>query len=169
MHMEPNAAKEFDTLPHITLTQGGEWDPIVLDHTLTDDDDWVSKAKRGEDQEHDSPFNNRGEHKHREPVRPEVSIDNPAGPPSKDPDNVEVNLHSGDIEVNFHADDATREVHQACQEVSDLNKIFVYEGEGMPDDEVETVEEEEDETKEDIEANAPPVETKSKPIDCSEC
>jgi len=39
----------------------------------------------------------------------------------------------------------------------------------MPDDEVETVEEEEDETKEDIEANAPPVETKPKPVDCSKC
>jgi len=35
----------------------------------------------------------------------------------------------------------------------------------VPDDEVETVEEEEDETKEDIEANAPPVETKPKPVD----
>jgi len=167
MHMEPNAAKEFNTLPHVVLTQGGEWDPTVLDHMLTDDDDWVSKAKRDEDQEHDSPFDNRGEHKHREAVRPGVSIDNPAGPPSEDPDNIEVNLHSGDIKVNFHADDATREVHQAHQEVSNLNKIFVYEGECMPDDEVATVEEEEDETKEDLLANAPPAETKSKPIDHS--
>jgi len=60
MHMEPNAAKEFDTLPHVMLTQGGEWDPAALDHMLTDDDDWVRKAKRDEDQECDSPFNNRG-------------------------------------------------------------------------------------------------------------
>ena len=165
--MDPNAAKEFDTLPHVMLTQGGEWDPAVLDHMLTDHDDWVSKVKRDEDQEHDSPFDDRGEHKHREPVRPGVSIDNPAGPPSEDPEDVEVNLHGGNIEVYFHADDAAREVHQAHQEVSNLNKIFVHEGEGMPDDEVETVEEEEDETKEDIEVNAPPVETKSKPIDYS--
>jgi len=43
----------------------------------------------------------------------------------------------------------------------------VYEGEGMPDDEVETVEEEEGKTKEDIEANAPPVETKPKPVNYS--
>jgi len=150
--MEPNAVKEFDTLPQVILTQGGEWDPAVLDHILTDDDDWVSEVKSAEDQEHDSPFDNRGEHKHIEPVRAGVPIENPTGPPSKDPDDVEVNLHSSDIEVNFHADDATREAHQACQEVSNLNKTFVYEGEGMPDDEVETVEEEEDETKEDIEA-----------------
>jgi len=169
IQMEPNTAEEFDTLPHVTLTQGGEWDPTVLDHMLTDDDDWVSKAKHDEDQEHGSPFGNRGEHKHREPVRAGVPIENPTGPPSKDPGDIEVNLHSGNIEVNFHADDATREVHQAHQEVSNLNKTFVYEGKGMPDDEVETVEEEEDKTKEDIEANAPPVETKPKPIDCSKC
>jgi len=148
MQMELNTAEEFDTLPHVMLTQGGEWDPAVLDHTLTDDPDWVSKAKREEDQEYDSPFDNRGEHKHREPVRAGVTIDNPTGPPSKDPDNIEANLHNGKIKVNFHADDASREVHQAHQDVSNLNKTFVYEGEGMPDGEAETVEDEEDETKE---------------------
>jgi len=136
---------------------------------LTDDPDWFSKAKREEDQECDSPFDNRGEHKHREPVRAGVAIDNPTGPPSEDPDDIEVNLHNGEIEVNFDADDATRDACQAHQDVSNLNKTFVYEGEGMPDDEVEveTVENEEDETKEDLEANTPPAETKSKPVDCS--
>jgi len=149
MHMEPNTAEEFDALPHAMLTQGGEWDPTVLDHTLTDDPDWVSKVKCEEDQECDSPFDNRGEHKHREPVRAGVAIDNPTGPPSEDPDDVEANLHNGEIEVNFHANDAAREACQAHQDVSNLNKIFVYEGEGMPDDEVEveTVIDEEDKTK----------------------
>jgi len=169
IQMRPNAAEEFDTLPHVMLTQGGEWDPTVLDHMLTDNDDWVSKAKRDEDQEFDSPFNNMGEHKCREPIRAGVPIENPTGPTSKDPDDIEVNFHNGDIEVNFHADDATRQAHQAHQEASNLNKTYVYEGKGMPDDEVETVEEEEDKTKEDIEANTPPVETKPKPIDCSKC
>jgi len=127
---------------------------------LTDDDDWVSKAKCDENQECDSPFDNRGEHKHREPVRAGVPIENPTGPPSEDPDDIEVNFHNSDVEVNFHADDATRQAHQAHQEASNLNKTHVCEGEDMPDDEVETVEEEEDETEEDIEANTPPVETK---------
>jgi len=131
--MEPNTAKEFDTLPRVILTQGGEWDPTVLDHILTDDDDWVSKVKQDEDQEYDSPFDNRGEYKHKEPVRAGVPIENPTGPPSKDPDNIEVNFHSDEIEVNFHADDATRKVHQAYQEASNLNKTCVHEGEGMPD------------------------------------
>jgi len=144
IQMEPNAAEEFVTLPCVILTQGGEWDPAVLDHMLTDDDKWVSKVKQDEDQEHDSPFNDRGEHKHREPVRAGVPIENPTGPPSKDPDDVEVNFHSGEIEVNFHADDATRQAHQAHLETSNLNKMHVHEGKGMPDDEVETIEEEED-------------------------
>jgi len=86
-----------------------------------------------------------------------VKIDNPTGPPNEDPDN---------IKVNFHVADATMQVHQACRGVSHLSKAFVYEDEGMPDDEVETVEEE-DETEEDIEANIPPVETLSKPVDYS--
>ena len=94
---------------------------------------------------------------------------NPTGPPSEDPDDIEVNFHNDEIEVNFHADDATRQAHQAHQEASTLNKMCVYEGKGMPDDEVETIEEEEDETKEDLEATTPPAETKPKPVDCSKC
>jgi len=144
-------------LSHVTLTQGGEWDPAVLDHGLTDNDNWVSKAKREDDQECDSPFDKRGEHKHEEPVKAGVQIDNPTGPHSENPD---------DIEVNFHAADATVQAHQECKEASNLNKIFDYEGEGMPDNEVETVEED-DGNKENMETNTPPAETKSKPIDYS--
>jgi len=61
IQMEPNRAEEFDTLPHIVLTQGGEWDPTVPDHMLTDNDNWVSKAKRDEDQECDSPQQGRAQ------------------------------------------------------------------------------------------------------------
>jgi len=75
---------------------------------FTDNDDWVSKVKQSDDQECDSPFDKRGEYKHREPVRAGVQVDNPIGPPSEDPD---------DIEVNFHAADATTQVHQAYQDI----------------------------------------------------
>jgi len=104
IQMEPNTAKEFDTLPHVISTQGGEWDPAVLDHMLADDDNWVSKVKQSNDQECYSPFDERGECKHGEPVRADVQVNNPTGPPSEDPD---------DVEVNFHAADATMETHQA--------------------------------------------------------
>jgi len=48
VQMEPNAAEEFDKLPHVVLTQGGEWDPSVLlvDHTLTDDEDWANISEK---------------------------------------------------------------------------------------------------------------------------
>jgi len=52
-------------------------------------------------------------------------IDSPAGPPNEDPD---------DIEVNFHKVDATLEIHEAYHRASNLNQIYVYKGEGMPDD-----------------------------------
>ena len=66
--MEPNTDEEFETLPHVVLTQGGEWDPTVLDCNLTDDEDWVNKVKRMEDETYDSPFDLRGEYKHRQPL-----------------------------------------------------------------------------------------------------
>jgi len=60
IQMEPTTADEFDKLPHVVLTQGGEWDPSVLDHILTDDEDWVSKVKREGDPIYESPFDLRG-------------------------------------------------------------------------------------------------------------
>ena len=50
IRMEPNTDEEFETLPHVVLTQGGEWDPTVLDCNLADDEDWVNKVKRMEDE-----------------------------------------------------------------------------------------------------------------------
>jgi len=94
--MELNTAEEFDALAHVVLTQGGEWDSTVPDCMLADDDDWVSKVKRKDDQECDSPFDERGEHKHKEPVKAGVKINDPAGPPNEDPDDIEVNFHAAD-------------------------------------------------------------------------
>jgi len=125
IQMEPNTADEFDKLPPVALTQGGEWDPSVSDHILTDDEDWVSKVKREGDPVHESPFDLRGEHEHREPPTIGNTIDSPAGPPNEDPD---------DIEVNFHKVDATTEIYKACHQVTNLNQIYAYKGEGMPDD-----------------------------------
>ena len=105
IRMEPNAAEEFDALPRVIITQGGEWNPTVLaDHALADDADWASKAKQEDDQQCDSPFNKRGEHKHEKPPKAGVTINDPAGPPNEDPD---------DIEINFHAVHTAIQVHQA--------------------------------------------------------
>jgi len=123
--MEPNTVDEFDKLPHMALTQGGEWDPSVLDHILTNDEDWVSKVKREGDPVCESPFHLRGECEHREPPTIGNTIDSPAGPPNEDPD---------DIKVNFHKADATMEIYKAYHQAANLNQICPCEGEGMPDD-----------------------------------
>ena len=153
--MEANTTKEFEELPHVVLTQGGEWDPTVLDHILTDDPDWVNKVKRDEDKEYKAPFDERGEYLHKQPANPGVILEDPAGPVNEDPN---------DIEVSFHCADATREVHEAYHSSCNLNVVYVYEGEGMPEKDKDDDDSDSDE--EDLEANSP-VETKTKPIDYS--
>jgi len=161
IQMEPNTADEFDKLPHVVLTQGGEWDPSALDHILTHDKDWANKVKREGDPVCESPFNLRGECKHREPPAIGNTINSPAGPPNEDPD---------DIEVNFHKVDATREICEAHHQVANLNQIHACKGEGMPDDdESDKHTDVLDDDKEDGIKAYPPTETESKPIDCSKC
>jgi len=38
--LRPYTDKEWDMLPHVIMTSELEWDPTVLDHTLTDNDNW---------------------------------------------------------------------------------------------------------------------------------
>jgi len=158
VQMEPNTADEFNKLPHVVLTQGGEWDPSVLDHILTDDEDWVSKVKRKGDPIYKSPFDLREEHENREPPTIGNTIDSPAGPLNEGPD---------DIEVNFHKVDATMDIYEAYHQVANLNQIYVYEGEGMPNDESDKHADILDDDKEDGIEACPPAETKPKPINCS--
>jgi len=161
VQMEPNTADEFDKLPHVALTQGGEWDPSVPGHILTDDEDWVSKVKRERDPIYESPFDLRGECKHRKSPAIENTIDSPAGPPNEDPD---------DIEVNFHKVDTTLEIHKAYHRALNLNQIYACEGEGMPDDdESDKHADILDDDKEDGIKTYPPTETKPKPINYSKC
>ena len=44
--MRPFTDKEWDTLPHVQLTSDGEWDPRVLDHSISNDDEWLKKKLR---------------------------------------------------------------------------------------------------------------------------
>ena len=60
IQMEPNTDEEFKTLPHVILTEGGEWDPTVLDYILTDNPNWVDEVKREDDEECISPLYSRG-------------------------------------------------------------------------------------------------------------
>jgi hypothetical protein len=38
--MWPYTDKEWDSLPHVILTGDGDWNPSVLDHSLTDNEQW---------------------------------------------------------------------------------------------------------------------------------
>jgi hypothetical protein len=154
--MEPNTKEEFDTLPHVVLTQGGEWDPTVLDHVLTEDDNWINEVKRDGDPEYKSPFDDRGEYKHKEPPKIATITESPEGPPSELP---------GDIETNFHETETTSELIEAFEAITTLNKLYVYEGEETPEENLEDILHG-DETDDEIEANLP-VETKVRPIDYS--
>ncbi len=57
--MRPNTDKEFEELPHVILTCGDEWDPSVLDHTLTDKDDWFDALKKHNEGLVKTPFDDK--------------------------------------------------------------------------------------------------------------
>ena len=60
MKMSPNTDQEYDELPHVVLTPGNAWDPRVLDHVLTDKEDWYDTLKKYESGFLQSPFDVRG-------------------------------------------------------------------------------------------------------------
>ena len=93
MQMEANTAEEFKKLPHVVLTQGGEWDPTVLDHILTDNQNWIDEVKRDGDPVYESPFDEKGEYKDRIPPSTGTTLKSPQGRPNEDPDDIEVNFH----------------------------------------------------------------------------
>ena len=56
LKMKPNTDNEWNTLPHTILTGSAEWDPTVLDLTLTAHDDWYNMVKRLDDGLIQTPF-----------------------------------------------------------------------------------------------------------------
>ena len=63
MPMRPYTDEEFDTLPALVLTSDGEWDPSVLDHNLTDDDQWFDAISDFPDETLNNPFDLEGNYK----------------------------------------------------------------------------------------------------------
>jgi hypothetical protein len=54
--MQPYTDEEWDSLPHVILTGDGNWNPSVLDHSLTDDDQWYDAVSDFPDAMDGSPF-----------------------------------------------------------------------------------------------------------------
>jgi hypothetical protein len=67
LRMAPNTDKEFDELPHVILTSSAEWDPTIIDHSLSTQDDWYNTIKRLEDGIIKTPFDEFGNYLGREP------------------------------------------------------------------------------------------------------
>lgn len=86
--MQPNTDKQFEELPHVIFTSGAEWDPTVLDNIISDQEDWYTNIKDLNEGLIVTPFDERGNYKHREP-QPEIVI----LPDPNEPEDLEVNLH----------------------------------------------------------------------------
>ena len=67
LKMCPNTDQEFEDLPHIVLTGGNQWDPRVLDHNLTDRDDWCNTLKDFDEGLMLTPFDAFGNYKSQTP------------------------------------------------------------------------------------------------------
>ena len=66
MKMVPNTDSEFMELPHIVFTSEATWDPRILDHSLTDKDDWYNTVKELDDGLIETPFDEYGNYRKRE-------------------------------------------------------------------------------------------------------
>ena len=161
-NMVPNTAKEFEELPHVVLTQGRVWDPRVLDFMLTDQPNWIDEVKKSNDPEYISPFTLTGEFKNRELPAPSNVIEDPKKPDPELPT-------QSDIDIDFHEilHDSPPDLIEAFQHVYNLNMIYVYTNDVLPDDDKDDDElidptEDDDDVKLEV---VPTVDAKSKPLD----
>ena len=76
--MTPPTDEQMETLPHVILTSGAKWDPRVLDHLLTDKEQWYNEIRSESDDVPPGPFDERGNYRKREPHHPPIIL--PATP-----------------------------------------------------------------------------------------
>ena len=65
--MEPPTDKELEELPHVILTSTQVWNPTILDNSILDQEDWVSKYQDIAGRPIDRPFDDFGNYMNREP------------------------------------------------------------------------------------------------------
>ena len=71
--------KEFETLPHVHLTENKPWDPSILDRKLSDDPKWYKKHAKDASilDDPSNPFDEKGELKWGDPERETMEGHNP--------------------------------------------------------------------------------------------
>jgi hypothetical protein len=69
LRMAANTVKEFDKLPHMILAStSAEWDPTVVNHSLSTQDEWYNTIKQLKDGIIKTPFDEFGNYLGREPT-----------------------------------------------------------------------------------------------------
>ena len=101
LKMIPNTDAEWESLPHINLTSGDQWDPRALDHTLTDKPDWYNSIKDLDELLVQTPFDQFGNYRHRTPTTGTIVI----------PDSSDNNLNVTTLRAAFH-------------DASNLNRVY---------------------------------------------
>ena len=104
MKMHPNTDSEWEKLPHIILTSGGDWNPTVLDNTLTDKDDWYNTLKDLDEGMIKTPFDEYGNYRKRTV-----------------PENVQILPEVGEPEVQQN-EVKMEDLRESFTYISDINK-----------------------------------------------
>lgn len=108
LKMQPNTDSEFADLPHVIFTSGDEWNPTILDNTLTDKDDWYNTIKDIQDGLLDTPFDEYGNYRKRTvpipvtiiPPIPNGDVDDPGTPDIND--NLNPDVDNDDLAAHIH-------------------------------------------------------------------
>jgi hypothetical protein len=61
--MRPYTDHKWDPLPHVILTRDGNWNPSVVDHSLTDDEQWYDAVSDFPDAMDGSPSDAEGNYR----------------------------------------------------------------------------------------------------------
>ena len=120
--MQPHTKAEWDSLPHVLFTSGDDWNPTILDHTLSSQPDWCNTLKELTDGLIQTPFDEHGRYRNRElpkqvtilPPIPNSDVDTPATPTLGDLDDA----LSADVH-HFHV------LHCAFHHASHVNQIYI--------------------------------------------
>ena len=71
----PYTDKEWENLPHVTLTADADWDPSVLDHEMEESEEWFNTMQDLPDLSSDPFFDEFGDYRHLVAVTEAIQID----------------------------------------------------------------------------------------------
>ena len=122
LKMQPHTDDEWNELPHVIFTGGDEWNPKILDHTLTDKDDWYNTVKDLDDGILQTPFDQFGNYKRRTVPGP-VTIIPPVPNSDVDDPSLDHNSSSEDdddiLDLNLHDSAGLRHVFRCASQLND--------------------------------------------------